>query len=48
MVEPFSTKGQQHHLTLTLAALPNLAAGKGEVGQEDPLLLNVACINTLD
>ena len=25
-------------------ALPSLAAGKGEVGQTDPLLLNVACI----
>lgn len=40
MVEPC----QQHHLTLTPAALPSLAAGKGEVGLTDPLLLNGACV----
>lgn len=44
MVEPC----QQHHLTLPPAALPSLAAGKHEVGQTDPLLLNVACITHLD
>lgn len=43
MVEPC----QQHHPTLPPAAPPNLAAGKHEVGQTDPLLLNVACITHL-
>lgn len=40
MVEPC----QQHHLTLPPAAFPSSAAGKHEVGQRDPLLLNVICI----
>lgn len=43
MVKP----SQQHHPTLTTAALPYLAAGKGEAGQRGLLLLNVACITRL-